>query len=275
MKTSLQTTLSQILTILLALPSAILLLSMHIFPRVTNHFLNLVDWLRHQTPVSLLTMVLSWIVLLGLGLPLCVLYLGLRWWFPRLEGWVCGVIGGLWSSEDMRMGGMVKGKGKNGNEKGSQGVSARRPLTPVPRALDEDMNRNKRTSWRALIRAWPWSEAARNGLVTVPQRGSLFFDRLPLDVRHMIYREVLGDSTVHVFLHGRRQLCEPELGLGGWGRKKLWYFRCERKQDDGGDGVRCWSKHRTWVHGIWCAGAGEDGFPRERPLSLLMSCRRA
>ena len=80
---------------------------MFAFPRVTECILRLYDSLSRQTPLSLVKTVLAWVVLVGVGLPLFLVYLGLRWWFPGVEDWVCGVVSEMSSSGGMPVGRVI------------------------------------------------------------------------------------------------------------------------------------------------------------------------
>lgn len=137
----------------------------------------------------------------------------------------------------------------------------RRPLTPVPQPLsaipDPQLRGNEAykrqradEKRRGTIEAVPLAKAA-------PQTQSLFFNKLPIEVRRMIYHDVLG-GTIHV--------------EGDFGR--FFHIRCSRKWEDRATETEvCWNDSRSMLHGFhYGSGTHDHPLPREQLAALLQTC---
>lgn len=91
------------------------------------------------------------------------------------------------------------------------------------------------------------------------QLQSKFFNKLPFDVRRLIYQEVLGDSKV--------QLIQLN---GQWVHGVCW---------KGTEGLACWWEKGRWVQppdslGYWFSGLVKSPHAERGFIPLLRTCRR-
>ncbi|KAK2740709.1 hypothetical protein FQN55_008763 [Onygenales sp. PD_40] len=161
----------------------------------------------------------------------------------------------------------------------------RRPLTPVQPVFvttteEEAFKKSQSRTWRnwttASYSSRPWNRRRDTNEPTtrvLAQEHSPVFSMLPLEIRRMVYRYVLGGGPIHI-MYRQFTVREYSRFRPGLSEMKMGHLRCGGRrrrgevvnpsEGEGDDGYRrCWSNVGLEIHGFKTDAKHADGFPKD------------